>query len=64
MAQPFKCLTLDFGSGHELAAGEIQVHIRLWADGMEPAWDSLSLSLKKINIKKKEKKRNEKKKEE
>ena len=34
VAQSVKCRTLDFGLGHDLT-----VH------GMEPAWDSLSLSL-------------------
>ena len=45
MAQSVKQPTLDFGSGHDLTVHEFKPHIRLCADGMEPAWDSLSLSL-------------------
>ena len=44
MAQLAKILTLDFGSGHDLMFCEIESHIRLCMDGMEPAWDSLSPS--------------------
>ena len=35
--------TLDFGSGHDLTVCEIEPHIGLCADSVEPAWDSLSL---------------------
>lgn len=56
VTQSVKCLTLDFGSGHDLTADEIEPHIGLCADSVEPAWDlslypssthvhSLSLSL-------------------
>ena len=45
MAQPVKCPTLDFGSGHDLTVREFESHVRLWADSAEPAWDSLSPSL-------------------
>ena len=38
-------LTLDFGSGRDLAIQEIEPGVRLCTDGVEPAWDSLSLSL-------------------
>ena len=60
-------LTLDFGSGHDLTVCELEPHIGLQADSAESAWDSLSLSLslllscsrvlslslQKINLKKK-----------
>ena len=36
---------LDLGSGHDLTVHEIEPHIRLCADGAEPAWNSLSPSL-------------------
>ena len=36
-------LTLDFGSGHDLAVCEFEPHVGLDADSSEPAWDSLSL---------------------
>ena len=45
VAQFIKHLTLDFGSGHDLLGCETQPHIRLCADSVEPAWDSLSLPL-------------------
>ena len=45
MAQSVEHLTLDFGSGHDLVVRGIESHIRLCADGAEPAWDSLSPSL-------------------
>ena len=41
-AQSVKQPTLDFGSGHDLAVRGIESCIRLRADNMEPAWDSLS----------------------
>ena len=44
MAQSVKCLTLDFSSGHDLTICEFEPHVRLSADNVEPAWDSLSLS--------------------
>ena len=37
--------TLDFGSGHDLLVCEREHHIRLCANSMESAWDSLFLSL-------------------
>ena len=37
--------TLGFGSGHDLTVHEFQPHIRLCADGVEPASDSVSPSL-------------------
>ena len=40
-----KRLTLDFGSGRDLMVGEIEPHIRLCADSMEPAWDLWSPSV-------------------
>ena len=45
MAQLVKRLTLDFGSDHDLAVCEIEPGVGLCADTVEPAWDSLSLSL-------------------
>ena len=42
MAQLVECLTLDFGSGHELVVLGIEPPIWLCADSMGPAWDSLS----------------------
>ena len=50
MAQSVERLTHDFGSGHDLTVRGIEPHVGLCADSMEPAWDSLSLSLSiKIN---------------
>ena len=37
--------TLDFGSGPDLTVREFQPRVWLCADSVEPAWDSLSLSL-------------------
>ena len=45
MAQLVECLTLDLGSGHGLTVCEIKPHVGLCADSVEPAWDSLSLSV-------------------
>ena len=48
MAQLVKHLTLDFSSGHDLTVHEIfemEPHVRFYTDSVEPAWDSLSLSL-------------------
>ena len=45
MAQSVKHPTLGFGSGCDLTVREFKSYIRLFADGTEPAWDSLSLSL-------------------
>ena len=36
---------LDLNSGHDLRVSGFEPHIRLCADGTEPAWDSLSPSL-------------------
>ena len=44
-AQSVEHPTLDLGSGHDLTVCGFELHIGLCADGMEPAWDSLSLSL-------------------
>ena len=33
---------LIFGSGHDLAVCDIEPHVGLHADSVEPAWDSLS----------------------
>ena len=41
-AQWVKHLTLDFGSGHDLAVCRFEPHIGLCADSVEPAWDSVS----------------------
>ena len=45
MAQSAKHLTLGFGSGNDLTVPEIEPCLRLCADSVEPAWDSLSPSL-------------------
>ena len=45
MAESVKRHTLDFGSGHDLTVREVKPRVRLCADSVEPAWDSLSPSL-------------------
>ena len=40
-----KCLTLDFGSGHDLTVRVLEPRIGLHADNVELVWDSVSLSL-------------------
>ena len=45
MAQSNERPTLGFGSGHGLTVREFESCIGLWADGAEPAWDSLFLPL-------------------
>ena len=35
------CLTLGFGSGHDLTVHGIKPRVGLRADNAEPAWDSL-----------------------
>ena len=45
MAQSVKRLTLDSGSGHDLAVPEFKPRIGLCADSAESAWDSPHLSL-------------------
>ena len=45
VAQSVKRLSLDFGSGHDVAARGIEPHVGFCADGMGATWDSLSLSL-------------------
>ena len=44
-AQSDERLTLDLGSGRDLTVSGIKPRVRLCADSMGPAWDSLSLSL-------------------
>ena len=44
VAQSVKCLTLNFGSGHDLTGHEFKPCVGLCADSEKPAWDSLSLS--------------------
>ena len=44
VAQSVKCLTLNFGSGRDLVVHEIEPHLELCTDNVEPAWDSLSLT--------------------
>ena len=44
-AQSVKRLTLGFGPGHDLTVHGFEARSRLCADGMEPAWDSLSPSV-------------------
>ena len=45
VAQPIKHSILDFGSGHDLKGSETEPQVRLCANGVEPAWDFVSLSL-------------------
>ena len=45
VAQSVEHQTLDFGSGRDLTVRGFEPHTGLCADGAEPAWDSLSLSL-------------------
>ena len=45
VARSVKCLTLDFGSGHDLTVGGFEPLTGLCADSAEPAWDFLSPSL-------------------
>ena len=44
-AQSVKCLTLDFSSGHDITVHGFEPCPGLYADGTEPTWDPLSLSL-------------------
>ena len=37
--------TLGFGLGKDLTVREFEPRIRLWADSVEPAWNTLSLSV-------------------
>ena len=43
--QLVQCLTLGFGSGHDLMVHESKPHTGLCTHSMKPAWDSLSPSL-------------------
>ena len=45
MTQPFKHLTLDFGSGHDLLVCGIEPRVGLCNDSAGSAWDSVSPSL-------------------
>ena len=45
VAQSVKCQTFDFSSGHDLTVCELEPCIRLHADSVEPALDSLSILL-------------------
>ena len=45
MAQSVKRLTLDFGSGHDLAVHELEP----CADSTKPTWDSLTPCLSQNN---------------
>ena len=42
MPQLVKCLTLDFGSGHDVKVCGFEPHVSFCADSVEPAWNSLS----------------------
>ena len=44
-AQSVKRPTLDFDSGHDLMVRGFEPHVGLCTDGVEPAWDSLPLSV-------------------
>ena len=39
------CLTLGFGSGHDLKVPEFKPQVRLHADKEKPGWDFLSVPL-------------------
>ena len=43
-AQSVERPTLGFGSGHNLTVHGIEPRVGLWAESVEPAWDSLSPS--------------------
>ena len=43
--QSLERLTLDFGLGHDLIVRGFEFHMGLHADSVEPAWNSLLLSL-------------------
>ena len=45
VVQSVKHPTIDFSSGHDLTVFEIEPCIKLCADNVEPAWDSLFPSL-------------------
>ena len=45
LAGSVKCLTLDFGSGHDFMANDLKPHFWLCAESAEPAWDPLSIHL-------------------
>ena len=45
VAQSVDHPTLGFSSGRDLTVCEIEPRVELWADSMEPAWDSVSASL-------------------
>ena len=45
VSQSVRRPTLDFGSGHDLTVHEIELHVGLCTDSVDPAWDSLSHSL-------------------
>ena len=45
VTQSVKHLTLHFGSGHDLVVHGFKPRIKLCADSLESAWDSLSSSL-------------------
>ena len=45
VAELVTCLTLDFGSGHDLVIRESEPQSGLRPDRAEAAWDSLSPSL-------------------
>ena len=45
MAQSVKCLTLEFGSGHDLTVHQFEPHVGFPIDRAEPAWDVLTPSL-------------------
>ena len=50
MAQLVKGWTLDFGSSHNLTVHGIEPRIGLYADSVEPVWDSLSLPLLSLSL--------------
>ena len=44
MVRSIQCLTVDFGSGHDLKVHGFEPHIGLGVGSVELAWDSLPLS--------------------
>ena len=45
MAQLVKWLTLGLGSGHDLMVGDFEPCMGFCANSVQPAWDSVFLSL-------------------
>ena len=48
MSRLVKHPTLGLSLGHDLVVPEFEPHVRLRADGTEPAWNFVSLKIKKL----------------